>query len=158
MRWIDASPENCPVGLAADVVGERWTLLVVRDALNGIFRFDDLRAHLGMSDAVLSDRLRKLVDAGILERRPYQVAGQRTRQGYHPTAKGRALMTVMLALREWGEEHLADPARPAFVARHRTCEGPVSVDLRCDDHPERPVPPGDVEVVPGPGARPAGRQ
>ena len=157
MEWVDASIENCPVSAAVEIIGERWTLLIVRDALNGIHRFEDFRAHLGVSDAVLADRLRKLVDAGVLERRPYREAGRRTRDEYHPTRRGSELMTVTAALRQWGADHLADVAAPAFVARHQGCGGTVSVELRCTQHADETLSPDEVHVVPGPAARPADR-
>ena len=106
MEWIEASSENCPVGMTIDLLGEKWMLLIVRDAVNGVARFEDFRRHLGVSDAVLADRLRKLVEAGILEKRPYQEPGRRPRAEYGPTAKGWDLMPVLLAYKQWGETHL----------------------------------------------------
>ena len=157
MEWVEADIENCPVSAAVEILGERWTLLIVRDALNGIHRFEDFRAHLGVSDAVLADRLRKLVEAGVLERRPYREAGRRRRDEYHPTARGSDLMTVTAALRQWGADHLADSATPAFVARHQGCGGTVQVELRCAEHAAETLSPADVHVVPGPSARLAHR-
>jgi DNA-binding HxlR family transcriptional regulator len=153
MDWLDADPQNCPVATSIAVVGERWTLLLVRDVLNGIHRFEDFRAHLGVSDAVLADRLRKLVDAGIVERRPYRDAGRRTRNEYHATERGAGLWVVMAALRQWGEEHLGEPDDPAFVARHRGCGGDVHAELRCAAHPDQPLADGEVTVEPGPRAK-----
>jgi DNA-binding HxlR family transcriptional regulator len=155
VEWRDASKHNCPVALAVDVVGDRWTLLLVRDALNGIHRFEDFRSHLGLSDAVLADRLRRLVEAGILERRPYREEGRRGQHEYHPTRRGEELSVVMLALRQWGEAHLGEPGDPAFESRHRDCDGEVLVELHCVDHPGRTVDPVEVHVLPGPAARPA---
>lgn len=70
MEWLEASTENCPVQRTLDVVGEKWTLLILRDAVNGVRRFDDFHRHIGLSEAVLSDRLRKLTAAGILRTAP----------------------------------------------------------------------------------------
>ena len=67
MDWSDADPDDCPVGMTIDLLGEKWMLLIVRDVVNGVHRFEDLRQHLGVSDGVLADRLRKLVATGILE-------------------------------------------------------------------------------------------
>jgi len=152
MEWSEASPENCPVGMTIDLLGEKWMLLIVRDVINGVHRFEDLRQHLGVSDAVLADRLRKLVDAGILEKRPYREPGRRPHSEYHPTAKGRDLMPALIAFKQWGEVHLSDPARPAILAHHRDCGGQVTVGLRCTEHDEG-LGPEDITVVPGPGAR-----
>ena len=153
MEWSEASTDLCPVGMTIDLLGEKWMLLIVRDVVNGVHRFEDLRLHLGVSDAVLADRLRKLVDAEILEKRPYREPGRRPRAEYHVTARGRDLMPVLLAFKQWGEVHLADPARPAIVAHHRGCGGEVAVDLRCDQHGDLTIGPDEVAVVPGPGAR-----
>ena len=158
MEWLDADPQNCPVGGAVDLLGEKWTLLIVRDALNGVRRFDDFRAHLGVSDAVLADRLRKLVDAGILERQPYQEAGRRTRHEYRPTAMGWDLRIVLAALRQWGEAHLGEPDRPSFVARHLDCGGDAVVELRCVEHPDEPLSGDELQIQPGPAARPAAQR
>jgi DNA-binding HxlR family transcriptional regulator len=155
MEWLDADPRNCPVGHAVDLLGEKWTLLIVRDALNGVSRFDDFRVHLGVSDAVLADRLRKLVDGGILERRPYQDVGRRTRQEYHPTERGWDLRIVLASLRQWGELHLGERDRPSFVARHLDCGGDAVVELRCVEHPDEPLAPDELTIEPGPAARPA---
>src|SRR4051794_31883525 len=82
MEWIEADPSNCPVGMTLGLLGEKWTLLIVRDALNGVRRFDEFRRHIGLSEAVLADRLQKLVAAGVLERRPYRDDGSRERHEY----------------------------------------------------------------------------
>src|SRR3954447_20605702 len=102
MKWLETSTENCTVQRTLDVVGEKWSLLILRDAFNGVRRFDDFRRHMGLSDAVLSDRLRKLVAAGILRTAPYQERGSRTRHEYRLTRKGRALWAGLAAPRPWG--------------------------------------------------------
>src|ERR1044071_6873754 len=112
MKWLEMSTENCTVQRTLDLVGEKWTLLILRDAFNGVRRFDELRRHVGLSDAVLSDRLRKLVAAGILNTVPYQESGRRTRNEYRLTGKGWDLWPVMLALKQWGDHYTADPAGP----------------------------------------------
>lgn len=154
MEWIEIDNERCPVAMSIDLLGEKWMLLIVRDAVNGVSRFDEFRRHLGVSDAVLADRLQKLVDAGILERRPYREPGRRRQAEYVPTDKGRDLMPVLLAFKQWGETHLGEPDRPAIVARHRDCGGEIVAELRCGEHGEV-VGADAVEVLPGPGARPA---
>lgn len=109
MEWLDVSTENCPVQSTLDLVGEKWTLLILRDAFIRVRRFDDFRRHLGLSDAVLADRLRKLVAADILTAVPYQQAGSRTRHEYRLTSKGRDLWPILMALRQWGETYAAAP-------------------------------------------------
>ncbi|NUO46485.1 MAG: helix-turn-helix transcriptional regulator, partial [Streptomyces sp.] len=103
MDWLAFSTENCSVQRALDLVGEKWTLLIVRDAANGVRRFDEFRQHIGLSEAVLSDRLRKLTEAGILATVPYREPGSRSRNEYRLTRKGWDLWPVLVALRQWGE-------------------------------------------------------
>lgn len=96
--------EPCPVARCVDVVGDRWSLLIVRDAFDGVRRFGDLQRSLGVARNILSARLRKLVDAGILET---QAASDGTAyQEYVLTAKGESLFPIVVALRQWGEQHL----------------------------------------------------
>ncbi|MFN8052267.1 MAG: helix-turn-helix domain-containing protein [Acidimicrobiales bacterium] len=155
MEWLDASTENCPVGLSLELLGEKWTLLIVRDALNGVRRFDVFRRHMGLSEAVLADRLAKLVAAGVLELRPYRDEGRRARNEYRLTPAGRDLLPVILALKEWGETHLGDPDEPVIRVRHRDCGGEARLTLRCAEHPDEPLTARDTEVSVGPGARAA---
>ena len=96
--------EPCPVARSVDLVGDRWSMLIVRDAFDGICRFGDFQRSLGVARNILSDRLRKLVDAGILE---HQAASDGSAyQEYVLTAKGESLFPVVVALRQWGERHL----------------------------------------------------
>jgi len=96
--------EPCPVARSVDIVGDRWSLLIIRDAFDGTRRFGDFQRSLGVARNILSDRLRSLVDTGVLET---QAASDGTAyQEYVLTAKGESLFTVVLALRQWGEAHL----------------------------------------------------
>lgn len=98
--------ESCPVARSVDIVGDRWSLLIVRDAFDGMCRFGDFQRSLGVARNILSDRLRKLVDAGILET---QAASDGTAyQEYVLTTQGQSLFPVVVALRQWGERHLFD--------------------------------------------------
>ncbi|MER5427583.1 helix-turn-helix domain-containing protein [Streptomyces sp. NPDC002588] len=152
MKWLEMGTENCPVQRSLEVVGEKWTLLILRDAFNGVRRFDDLRRHVGLSDAVLADRLRKLVAAGILKTVPYQEQGSRTRHEYRLTGKGRDLWPVLLALRQWGETYAGDPVGPVLDIRHDTCGSAVRVVVECcAEHTE--LTSAEVTVRPGPAAR-----
>jgi DNA-binding HxlR family transcriptional regulator len=155
MEWRDASTVNCPVGVALDLLGEKWTLLIVRDALNGIRRFDDFRRHIGLSEAILADRLQKLVDAGVLETRAYKEPGRRERNEYRTTARGRDLLPVIIALKQWGETHFPDPDGVVVEVRHRACGGQARVTLRCQqcEH-DAELTARDTFARPGPGARP----
>lgn len=152
MEWREASTENCPIGRALALVGERWTLLIIRDALNGVRRWEDFRQHVGLSEAVLADRLRKLVEAEVLVTRPYREAGSRERQEYRLTQKGRELLPVIIALKQWGEDHYPDPKGPVVEILHRQCEGQVRAVLRCTTHDED-ITVYDTAVRAGQGAR-----
>ncbi|ANN77487.1 winged helix-turn-helix transcriptional regulator [Bordetella flabilis] len=96
--------EPCPVARSVDVIGDRWALLIVRDAFDGMRRFGDFQRNLGVARNILSDRLRKLVAAGILETRP--ASDGTAYQEYALTAKGENLFPVVVALRQWGERHM----------------------------------------------------
>ncbi|MDX2850296.1 winged helix-turn-helix transcriptional regulator [Streptomyces sp. PA03-3a] len=93
---------NCSIAQALDVVGDWWTLLIVRDAARGVDRFDDLQRELGVSRKVLAERLRLLVDADVLAREPYQE--RPVRYAYRLTPRGRALLPVLIALQDWGDQ------------------------------------------------------
>ncbi|WP_447007836.1 winged helix-turn-helix transcriptional regulator [Saccharothrix isguenensis] len=120
----------CSVARTLEVVGERWTLLIVRDALTGISRFDGFLNSLPIARNVLSDRLNGLVDHGILERVQYQ--DRPPRYEYLLTGRGRELMSVVTVLMEWGDRHLPIPPGPPAVAGHTGCDGTVKTELVCD--------------------------
>jgi DNA-binding HxlR family transcriptional regulator len=152
MEWLEVSTEDCPVQRTLDVVGEKWSLLILRDAVNGVRRFDEFRRHMGMSEAVLSDRLRKLTAAGILTTVPYREPGSRARNEYRLTPKGWDLWPVLIALRQWGQTHAPTPGGPVLDVRHTACGAPVRVVVECAaEHTE--LTPRDVTARPGAGAR-----
>ncbi len=152
MDWLSLDTRNCPVQRTLELVGEKWSLLLIREAINGVRRFDDFRDHLGMSEAVLSDRLRKLVAAGILGTRPYRPAGGRTRNEYVLTSKGWDLWPVIVSLMQWGDKYTADPEGPFLDVRHTDCGAPVRVVVECSNSHEE-VGRDQVAVNPGPSAR-----
>jgi DNA-binding HxlR family transcriptional regulator len=142
----DYEGQNCSIARALEVVGERWTLLIVRDVFLGKRRFDELQVSLGIARNVLSDRLSRLVEEGILERVPYCERPERFE--YRLTAKGLELNVALTALRQWGDKYLSDA--PPRLLRTRVDRRPVVAAL---------VPKGttvlgwaDVETVTGPGA------
>jgi DNA-binding HxlR family transcriptional regulator len=130
----------CPVARTLDVVGEWWTLLIVRDALLGARRFDEFK-RTGIADNILSARLKRLVDEGLFERRRYQERPHRYE--YVLTEKGRALATVIAALRSWGREWTTGPDHSLRLA-HRPCGHEVSIGAYCEDC-GRPVARDEVE-------------
>ena len=152
MEWLEVSTENCPVQRTLDVVGEKWTLLILRDAVNGVRRFDDFHRHIGLSEAVLSDRLRKLISAGVLKNVPYQEPGSRSRNEYHLTHKGWDLWPVLMALSQWGETYALDSEGPVLDVRHTDCGAPVRVTVECSAE-HSTLAPRDVTARLGPGAR-----
>ncbi len=116
----------CSLAQALEWVGERWTFLVLREALAGTSRYGEFRKHLGIASDVLAARLSTLVEAGIMERETYQEPGQRRRERYRLTESGRQLGLVLGALQQWGDAHVAEPVAPSVA--YRTEDGrPVSV-------------------------------
>jgi len=153
MEWVEVSTENCTVQRTLDVVGEKWSLLVLRDAMNGVRRFDDFRRHIGLSDAVLSDRLRKLVGAGVLDTVPYQESGRRTRREYRLTDKGWDLWPVILALKDWGDRYTSDPEGSPLDVYHADCGERVQTVVTCAVG-HGPLRAKEARTRPGPSAQP----
>ena len=149
---LDYDTANCAIGAAVEVLGERPTFLVLREAFNGIRRFDDMQRRTGMPRQVLSQRLARLVAQGMLRKVPYRESGQRSRYEYRLTDKGLDLYPVLVALMEWGDRYSPDPAGPPVMLRHRDCGEPVRLQLSCAaGHALSSA--RDVTPVPGPGAR-----
>jgi DNA-binding HxlR family transcriptional regulator len=151
--WIlDYDSANCTIGAAVGIIGERPTFLLLREAFDGVRRFDDMQRRTGMPRQVLSDRLARLVTEGLLRKVPYQESGQRRRDEYRLTAKGLDLYPVLVALMQWGDRYAAGPAGPQVLLRHRDCGEPVQLQLSCRaGHVLDSA--RDVTPVPGPGAR-----
>jgi DNA-binding HxlR family transcriptional regulator len=126
-------PESCSIKRTLDIVGDKWTLLVLREAFNGVRRFDDFHRILGCARNVLSSRLQTLVDHGVLRRESYREPGQRERPQYRLTQKGHELFTVLIALMRWGDRWEADPDGPPTDVRHSGCGAPVRAVLECED-------------------------
>ena len=144
----------CSIARALEVVGERWTLLVLRDAFSGVRRFEDFQRSLGIARNVLAARLGRLVDEGVLERVPYQ---QRpTRYEYRATAKGRELWPVVTHLLRWGDAHYPEPEGAPRIVEHRGCGGRPDDHLLCDRCGE-PLSYLNVTSRPGPGLTAAGK-
>ena len=146
------STENCSIRRTLDIVGERWTLLVLREAFYGVHRFDDFVRALGCPRDLLSARLATLVDEGILKREPYREPGRRAHDEYRLTEKGVELFPALLALLQWGDRWTADPSGPAAALTHRGCGAPLALTMSCSvGHDSLTA--RDVDVRPGPGAR-----
>ncbi len=147
----DYEGQVCSIAGALEVVGERWSLLIVRDVLLGLRRFDEIQANLGIARNVLQTRLVRLVEQGILERRPYQE--HPPRYEYRLTEKGLDLWPAMVALMRWGDEYAAPAAGPPVLLEHRGCGGALDEHRICAACGER-LSVRDVRAVPGPGATP----
>jgi DNA-binding HxlR family transcriptional regulator len=145
----DYQGQICSIARSLELIGDRWTLLIVRDLVLGLSRFDEILENLGVASNVLTDRLSRLVDEEIAERVRYSERPERFE--YRLTPKGRELGIVLLALMQWGDRHIS--TKPPLIARRRSDRSRVKVALVGADG--SPVKSGDLELVPGPGARAA---
>ncbi|WNV88414.1 helix-turn-helix domain-containing protein [Umezawaea sp. Da 62-37] len=118
---------TCSIARSLGVLGERWTFLILREALTGTTRFAQFRDVLGIAPDVLTARLTTLVEYGVLTREPYQEPGSRPRDAYHLTDAGRELDVVLGALQQWGDRHLPRAEGPTVERRTRTDDRPVHV-------------------------------
>lgn len=148
MLRSDYPGQVCSIAKALEVIGERWSLLIVRDVMNGRRRFDSLQKGLGIARNVLSARLQRLVEEDILERRLYQTSPER--HEYFLTEKGLDLWPALVALLGWGDRHSPNPNGPPMLIVHKECGGPVSdrgICERCGEvlHAR------DARAMPGPG-------
>jgi DNA-binding HxlR family transcriptional regulator len=145
-------PDSCSIARAMEILGERWTFLILRESFYGVRRFSDMQRNLGIARNILSTRLHTLVASGILERRLYQEEPERYE--YRLTQSGRDLYPAMVTLMQWGDKHLQDEPEPPIVLRHNRCgheADPVLVCSHCreqlrprDVTPETPATPATV--------------
>ena len=135
------------VARALEVLGDRWTFLILRECFFGVRRYGELARNLGCSRTILTDRLRRLVEAGVLERRRYRA----DRHEYRLTDAGLELYPAIVAIMRWGDEHLGDGQGPPLLLRHRSCGEDTDPTLVCSACGE-PVSARDMEPHPGPGA------
>jgi len=150
MRWQDIGEQTCSVARTLSIVGDRWTLLILRDAFLGMRRFEDFQADLGASRHRLADRLRKLVRHGVLERVPYRQRPARFE--YRLTEKGRDLYPVIVSLTRWGDRWAAGTDGPPVELVHRSCGRRIMPTLTCPECGE-PVAARDMMARPGPALR-----
>ena len=141
----------CSIASALEVVGERWSLLIVRDVMLGVRRFDALQKDLGVARNVLQARLERLVENGVLERRLYQERPERYE--YHLTEKGMDLWPALVGLLQWGDKYAPSPGGPPVLLEHRGCGGAVDGHRICDRCGQR-LGPRDAVAKLGPGAGP----
>jgi len=143
--------ENCSAARTLEIVGERWSLLIIRNAMfAGSTRFTEFQRALGVAPNILSNRLDRFVAAGLMQTRP--LGGDHETHEYVLTAKGFDLQAVIIALTAWGDRWAA-PQGPPVIYEHRGCRGQVSQQLRCEDC-DAATAPTQVATRPGPGAWP----
>ena len=144
MRWNELSEENCSMARTVSVIGDRWTLLILRDCFLRVRRFEDFQERLGITRPILASRLKKLVDEFVLVKVPYQ---QRPlRYEYRLTQKGLDLFPIVMAIVHWGDVYMADKKGRPLLHTHNVCG---KVCSECGD----PLSPRQVHVHPGPGAK-----
>ena len=148
MRRASFEDMSCSVARSLEVIGEWWTLLIVRDAFFGVTRFEEFQARLGIARNILAKRLDTLVEHGVLERRSYDDA--RGRADYVLTDKGKALWPVLATIRQWGDEWIVGAGNEPIAMVHATCGEQTTAVLTCD-HCRQELEPRDVRVVAGPG-------
>ena len=151
MQRTNHQASNCSIARSLQVVGDKWTLLIVRESFYGATRYEQFHQVLKCPRNLLSQRLARLVEEGILETSEYREPGRRARLEYRMTDKGRELTPILLALMQWGDRYHADPEGPAAIARHVTCGKKLRVTLTCTGG-HQPAGPHEIELVPGPGA------
>jgi DNA-binding HxlR family transcriptional regulator len=144
----DYPDQVCSIARSLEVVGERWTLLILRDAVLGLTRFEEFQESLGIASNVLTNRLKRMCDEDLLERVPDPERPGRPK--YVLTDKGRELGPVLIVLMKWGDRHYPAAGGPPRLTLHAGCGGSFGADLRCD-RCGRQASPGDIELVPGPG-------
>ena len=140
---------SCSIERALEIIGDRWTILVLRDAFRGIRRFDELRRDLEIARPVLADRLRRLVDSGILEKRLYQ--SRPNRYEYRLTEMGVELSPILVALMRWGDRFLAGASGPPTVLVHEPCGHELRQGFFCTSC-HQTLEPSAIRSRPGPGA------
>ena len=151
MQWDELERQPCSLARTLSVIGDRWTLLILRDCFMKVRRFDDFQARLGIGRPILADRLQKLVDSAVLTKVAYQ--SNPVRHEYRLTKKGLDLHPVIMSIVHWGDLHMADRKKRPILHRHTTCQhhfDPVMVCSHCGET----ISPREVSIERGPGAGP----
>ena len=152
MRHEELLDYPCSIIRPLSVLGDRWTLILIKQAFAGSRRFEEFHAAIGISRGRLTERLSRLVDEDILHRVPYKNENGRSHHEYRLTRKGHDLYPVLLALREWGDRYMA-PEGPPVHYRHRDCGGEAHTHLRCESCANE-LTARDIEPELGPGMQP----
>ena len=146
MKWEELADQPCSVARSVAVIGDRWTLMILRDCFLGVKRFEAFQARLGISRTIVADRLKLLTEEGVLQRVPYQESP--VRHEYRLTDKGLDLYPVILAVVGWGDRHYADERGPPILRRHKACGCDFQPVLTCSECAE-PVDARSVEARAG---------
>jgi DNA-binding HxlR family transcriptional regulator len=150
MRWDQLEDQACSLARTVAIIGDRWTLLILRDCFLRVRRFDDFQARLGIGRPILADRLGKLVKNGVLEKVKYQESP--TRYEYRLTQRGLDLHPVILSIVHWGDVHLSGEAGRPLLHRHEACGQVFDPGMVCSECGDV-LTPQSVQVLEGPGAR-----
>jgi len=143
MKWSELADEHCSVARSVAVIGDRWTLMLLRDCFLGVRRFEEFERRLRISRSIIADRLKTLVDEGVLRRDAYQ--DRPVRHEYRLTEKGMALHPVIMAIVHWGDVHYAGADGPPLLHRHKACGCDFAPVLSCSECGD-PITARDVEV------------
>ncbi len=149
MRWEELDKQACSISRTLSVIGDRWTLLILRDCFMRVRRFEDFQDRLGCGRGILSDRLQKLCDAFVLTKIAYQQSPPR--HEYRLTQKGLDLYPVIMSMMHWGNTHMAGKKGPPVLHTHVPCSHHFHPVLTCSECGE-PLDPRAVHISPGPGA------
>lgn len=149
MKWDDLANEPCSVARTVAVIGDRWTLMILREVFLGIRRFEDFQARLGISRTITAERLKALVDEAVLKKVAYQ--DRPLRHEYRLTDKGLDLYPVIMAIVNFGDRHYAGEAGPPLLHRHKACGCDFAPVMTCSEC-HAPLGARDVETRAGPGA------
>ena len=131
MKWSELAAQDCSMARSVAVIGDRWTLMLLRDLFLGVRRFEDFERRLEISRSIIAERLKLLVDEGVLRREAYQ--DHPVRHEYRLTDKGLALHPVVMAIVHWGDAHYAGDAGPPLIHRHKACGCDFRPVLSCSE-------------------------
>ena len=151
MRRVDTSDWPCTIARSVSVLGDHWNLLIIRQACLGTRRFDDFQQSLGIGRNILTVRLNRLVDEGLIDRVEYQQ--NPTRHEYRLTQKGREVYPILAAMAAWGDRWLTGPEGTPLILHHTACDHDMHSVVKCD-HCDEPLDVRQVRAQPGPGYRP----
>lgn len=150
MKWEELGNQPCSIARTIAVIGDRWTMMILRDCFNGSKRFDEFQNSLGISRTIVTHRLSLLLEEGVLKKLPYQE--KPLRYEYKLTEKGLDLYPILMSMFRWGDKHYAEEAGPPLLFQHTTCGHEFNSVLCCGACGDE-ITPHDVKVTAGPGLK-----